>query len=269
MARGTVLAWLLAMGFTATAHGAGIEVREPKLTGDAYAELASHFGRGNPLQLLAGKLNDQLELPATIGLRYAECGEANAWYDVAAREVRVCFELIERLAGDFGERLDDDRDLAQAVAGASTFIALHELGHALVDVLELPVTGREEDAVDQLSAWLLIGEAGGDAAVLAAAAAFSIASEGYALARGDFADQHSLDQQRYFNMVCWVYGSDPRRHAQLVLEAGLPASRAAGCGDEYRRLDRSWDRLLRAHLRRAVADDDREANRDEPPALSR
>lgn len=118
------------------------------------------------MRALADDLNGALKLPKSLGLRYAECGEANAFYDPETRTISLCFELIEQLAEDFGRHLDDDDELATAVAGAYIFIALHEVGHALVDVLELPITGREEDAVDQLSAWLLIGEADGNDAVL-------------------------------------------------------------------------------------------------------
>ena len=36
--------------------------------------------------------------------------------------------------------------------GCPQVIVLHEVGHALVDIHDLPVTGLEEDAVDQFSA---------------------------------------------------------------------------------------------------------------------
>ena len=228
----------------------GFEVRPPQLQSDRYEELAREFGADDPLVELATDLNGALKLPKQLGLRYAECGEANAYYDPQAREISLCFELIEQLAEDFGSRLDDDQELATAVGGAYVFIALHEVGHALVDVLELPITGREEDAVDQLSAWLLIGEAEGNDAVLSAAASFSIAGEGRELAEGDFADEHALDQQRYFNMVCWVYGSNPQQHADLIDATGLPEGRAERCAEEYARLDRSWSRLLEPYVRK-------------------
>jgi hypothetical protein len=234
----------------AAAPRAGFVVEAPELKSDRYVELARDFARNDPLQTLARELNATLRVPRPIRLRYAECEEANAYYDPAARRITYCFELIEQIAEDFGARLDDDAELAQAVAGASRFIVLHEAGHALVDVLSLPITGREEDAVDQLSTWLLVGDAAGDDAVLSAAAAFSINGATRGVAEGDFAGEHSLDEQRFYNMVCWVYGRDPRRHADLIETAGLPAARAAGCGEEYRRLDASWRRLLQGQLRR-------------------
>jgi hypothetical protein len=228
---------------------ARIEVRAPTLQGEAHAELASWLMQRRALHEVAGLLNARLRLPRSVGLRYAECGEVNAWYDPATREVRICLELVERLAEDFGASIDDDGEFADAVDGAARFIALHEVGHALVDVLEIPVTGREEDAVDQLSAWLLLDGAGGADAVLSAAAAFALFGEGRAAQETDFADQHSLDQQRYYNMLCWVYGSAPARQRDLVDDGVLPAVRAEACEAEFAQLKRSWKRLLAPHLR--------------------
>ena len=60
-------------------------------------------------------------------------------------------ELDELFKDDYP--VEAERD--EAVAGAFIFVFFHELGHALIDVYELPITGREEDAVDQLSTWIL------------------------------------------------------------------------------------------------------------------
>ena len=246
---GFPMACLLALA-TSPVAAAGFEVGAPALRSDRYIDLARDYGRDDPLRRIAKELNAAILVPQPVTLRYAECDEANAYYDPAKREVTLCFELIEQLAEDFGAQLDDDAELAEAVSGAYSFIVLHEVGHALVDVLKLPITGREEDAVDQLSAWLLIGDEQGDGAVLSAAAAFSMNGELHGVGENDFANEHSLDQQRYFNMVCWVYGRDPSRHADLVEITGLPAARAERCKDEYQRLDASWRRLLGESLRK-------------------
>ena len=63
------------------------------------------------------------------------------------------------------------------------------------------------------------------------------------------ADEHSLNQQRYFNMVCWVYGSNPDDNEDLLEDWELPEARAEQCPDEYALINRSWSSLLAEHLR--------------------
>jgi len=244
------------------------------LRGEARVDLAEALVRSGLLTGVAAKVNPKLRLGARIGLRLVECGAPNAFYLPDEREIHLCLELAELVAQRLADQVDDEEQLLQAVDGTLRFILLHEVGHALVDVLSLPITGREEDAVDQLSVWLLLQGRDGESAVLSAAAVF--ASQ---LGNGDdFAAAHSLDSQRYFNMLCWVYGSNPGRHADLPEDWGLPASRSAGCPEEFAQLDRSWRRLLAAHLRpptasRTVADEAVPVKREDPdvpaPAESR
>jgi Zn-dependent peptidase ImmA (M78 family) len=42
------------------------------------------------------------------------------------------------------------------VIGPVSLVFLHELGHALLDVLQIPILGREEDASDQLATYMLL-----------------------------------------------------------------------------------------------------------------
>jgi hypothetical protein len=65
----------------------------------------------------------------------------------------------------------------------------------------------------------------------------------------DFAGEHSLSEQRFYNVMCFMYGSNPQGYAELVSEGTLPESRAARCEEEYRTLNRDWERLLRRWLK--------------------
>lgn len=197
------------------------------------------------LQELAKGLNAIFVLPLDISLRFAECGEANAYYDPSTREISMCLELMGGMAETLDGQFEDEETTANALAGAFLAVVLHEAGHALVDVLEIPITGREEDAVDQLSAWILI-EAEDVDSVRGAAATYYIDDD---VGDDDFADEHSLNKQRYFNLVCWAYGSDPDNQQDLIESWELPEARAERCVDEYAMLDRSWKRLLKNHLR--------------------
>ena len=64
-----------------------------------------------------------------------------------------------------------------------------------------------------------------------------------------YADEHSLNRQRYFNMVCWVYGSDSENNQNLLEEWELPEARADQCEGEYAQLRNSWATLLGEHIR--------------------
>ena len=64
-----------------------------------------------------------------------------------------------------------------------------------------------------------------------------------------FFEEHSLDAQRYYNVVCLVYGSSPERFASLVGDKQLPASRARRCPNEYSKISAAWQSLLDKHAR--------------------
>ena len=141
------------------------------------------------------------------------------------------------------------KDEAAAAFVRSNVIATfyHELGHALIDVLQLPVLGREEDAADTLSALLIHSIWDEDAATAivydtsAAFAMYDAEAEGYETA---YADSHGLDLQRYYNLVCLFYGADPDVREDVAKELELPADRAEGCADEFDLAYGSWGSLL-------------------------
>jgi hypothetical protein len=221
-------------------------VKPPQVESSEWRAEARAMQDSGTLQELAAALNEIFVLPRDVGMRYVECGEANAYYDPETFEIQMCLELMQDIADSLDGQYEDD-DLADAAAGAYIATVLHEAGHALVHVLEIPVTGREEDAVDQLAAWILI-EADDVDSVLGVAATY-YSEDNEAVGDEDYGDEHSLDKQRYFNMVCWAYGSDPDNSDELIEVWELPEARAERCVDEYAQLDRSWTRLLGDHLR--------------------
>lgn len=250
--RGVFGALLLALGLlvppgsSLASSAPAFRVRPAEYSSPGFRDLAEQLQREAVLHQLADRLNGLFKVGRSVHLRFAECGQANAYYQPDRREVRVCFELLQLFADVLAGQVDDEDQLIAALFGALRFVVLHEVGHALVDVLAIPITGREEDAVDQLSVWLLLDGVDDSTAVLSAAAAFQANAQ---LSEADFSSDHALDQQRYFNMICWVYGSDPAGFADLPADWALPEARAAVCADEYAQLQRSWRRLLQAHLK--------------------
>ncbi|WP_278400008.1 DUF4344 domain-containing metallopeptidase [Stutzerimonas kunmingensis] len=123
----------------------------------------------------------------------------------------------------------------------SEFTLMHEMGHLLISELQLPVLGREEDAADQLGfmgLFLLQQEQHRDDfyAKLMDVADYWRLEWQHAERDGSPVpvwDSHALDSQRFYNIACLAYGSDPDRLDWVLEVSGLPVERALYCPEEY------------------------------------
>lgn len=225
-------------------------VRPALLETGAYTDLALQLSEERWLEDIVEVLNDSLILPVDIGIRFAECGESNAFYVSEDREIHMCLELFEGEREVFAAHYGTEQEIEDAVAGSFLFTVFHEVGHALVDVLEIPVTGREEDTVDSLAAWWLIdGDGGEESAIAGALSFYTDPAQAGEIDESEYAGEHSLSQQRYYTLACLVYGSDPERYADLLEEEWLTPERAEQCPGEFERLSASWYTLLDPHLK--------------------
>ena len=214
-----------------------------------YAELSEEAQKEGFLELFADALNQAYAWPQDLTLSAAECGEANAFYFPTERQIVMCWELLIEALRVLAPLATTEDELAEWASGAYIFFFIHEIGHALIDVLELPTVGREEDAVDQVAALTLLdpeaGQDGLDAIDAAIGFFFVMGSQAEGLQDLAFWDVHSLDLQRAYGMACLAYGYDPTFFAEYVGEFGfLPAERAQGCEREFARISASWETLL-------------------------
>lgn len=130
----------------------------------------------------------------------------------------------------------------------STFY--HEMAHALIDVLELPVLGQEEDAADVFSV-IMVDRLFDEDEVVAintgAARGFEV--DAIKMRRKgrewDWTDEHGPDMQRYYNIVCLTYGGAPKRRKAFAEQMGLPEDRAEICEAEFALAKRSWDLVIK------------------------
>ncbi|WP_300516567.1 DUF4344 domain-containing metallopeptidase [Aliiroseovarius sp.] len=125
----------------------------------------------------------------------------------------------------------------------------HELGHALIDILDLPIFGSEEFAADVFSVILMNRLHDEDGAIRLAYDAAGAYSEDAQRAqrRGEENaewDIHGSDLQRYYNLVCLFYGAAPDEREDMAQELGLPEQRAQTCPEEFDLVDRSWGGVL-------------------------
>jgi len=212
-----------------------------------YDEIDRQLKEVKLLEKAADKLNRSLILPYDIYLKTRDCGEVNAYYDSNEHSVTVCYELMEHFYKVFRSVGENDQKAYDKMFDAVRFAFLHEIGHALIDTYNLPITGNEEDAADRCSTFINLTELGEDGvnAVLAAADAFAIESKGNAPDKRNLADEHLLQEQRFYNSLCMIYGSNTDKYAYILDDNYLPKERAARCPSEYERSVESWGELLR------------------------
>jgi len=209
-----------------------------------YRGLHDKLRRSPMLSGLLNDLNEQFAWPREVVVEFRECGEANAFYEPEGPTVVMCHELVDYLVDVFDPHVQNQARADRMVIGAVAFMLLHELGHALVDAHSVPITGRVEDAVDQLATWLLVTHMrGGGKLALSAAAWFALAQSSDRREEMLW-DEHSLDAQRFYNIVCWVYGASPKEHRYLVSSGRLPKERAKNCDSEFDDFAGSFEVLL-------------------------
>ena len=211
-----------------------------------YDEIDRQIKEEKLLEKTADKLNHLLILPNDVYLRTKDCGDVNAFYSADERSVTICYELMEHFYKVFrSSGLDEERAYGK-MFDAVRFALLHEIGHALIDTYNLPITGNEEDAADRCSAFINLTELGEDGAgaVIAAAEAFSIESNNGSTRNHSLADEHLLQEQRFYNSICLLYGSDTEKYGYMLEEDYLPRERALRCPSEYERTVNSWGSLL-------------------------
>jgi len=141
-------------------------------------------------------------------------------------------------------------DLFVFVAGNALFTLYHEGGHMLVSELGLPVLAQEEDAVDNLATVSMLAADSDDMDAYLTQAMigwFLIAEETYEDLI--FYDEHDLDQQRGYTILCLMVGADEDAFLNLARELDLPEERIETCGFDYDQAAESWEIVTEPHLR--------------------
>lgn len=134
----------------------------------------------------------------------------------------------------------------------SLFTLYHEVGHLLVDQLEWPIIGREEDVADNFATYVLLNEQrrSFEQALKDSAYGWQLNDETYGAGRreaADFYDEHSLDLQRAFQIVCLMVGKDRATFAVTAQEWGMARDRQNRCKNDYAQIESSISRLLAPH----------------------
>jgi hypothetical protein len=181
--------------------------------------------------------------------------QAAAAEDAAAFTARVleAVKAIEgdpRLQGISREQLQND---AIFTVGNLLYVLTHEMGHAVIDDMYLYVLGREEDAADSFAtvAMLRLGNTVTDRVLVEATKGWFYAdrrnqAQGQSLS---FYDEHGLDKQRAYQIICLMVGSNPDKYEKLANQVKMPDERQGTCQGDWSTASWGWDKALKPHRR--------------------
>jgi hypothetical protein len=187
------------------------------------------------------------KLPQDITIFARSCGMSNAWY--VHGTVTICYEYIDDIIKSMPEETTPEGiTQADAVAGQFAYTLAHEMGHALFDVLDIPLLGQPEDAADEFSAYMLLDLGNEEAQRFILGAAYSYANyvknPRVTVSITAFADSHGAPVQRYYNLLCMAYGADREKFQVLVDKGYLPEARAKSCRMEFAEANFAFKTLI-------------------------
>jgi hypothetical protein len=222
---------------------------EPKAAGNRplYKLLKKHQVLEKVRELLS-----PLRLPHPLLLETRDCdGISNAFSNEDS--VTVCYEYVNDIWRNApAQPTPTGIAPIDTVIGPLLDVFLHEAGHAIFAKLQIPLFGREEDAADQFSTYIMLKFDKEDARRLILGSAYQykgdLASPTITIRRQSFADEHGTPAQRFFNQLCMAYGSDPSLFADVVEKGFLPENRAVGCKHEYVQLSHAFATLIGPHI---------------------
>jgi hypothetical protein len=230
---------------TAKTGSIDIEYSEPQSVG--HRQVFQLLKENRTLEKIQTLLSP-IRLPRRLLIKSQGCdGLSNAWYD--GESVTVCYEYLDELWKNAAQEATPAGIAPiDTLVGPVIDVFLHEAGHAVFDILQVPLFGREEDAADQFSIYIMLKMEKDEARRLIMGNAYQykgdLQSPTVSMPLKKFADEHGTPSQRFYNVLCLAYGADKVLFADFVSKGYLPQDRAEGCEEEYVQVDFAFKRLI-------------------------
>ena len=245
---------MLALSTHAFSAADNITIRYLKPDSSAEVKLKSQIEQSGVNQTLIDLSDDLFPFNKTLTIEYGS--NDGPLYDPEKHVVQMPYHFYQEALDYFKKNKYDEKYGKSAELGAMDTVLhtlLHEAGHAYIADQNIPILGKEEDAVDNFAAVMMIEyvENGEDAAI-SAADMFAFESEDkpdyYEF--GEYIDEHSFDLQCYFSTLCLVYGSNPDKHQNLLDEVANDylADRKDFCVFQYQNIAQNWHNYLNVEV---------------------
>jgi len=203
-----------------------------------------------------------MRLREQLVVKTMECGKINSWYqrEDSVPTVTLCYELFKHVLESLPKETAAEGITAEdAKIGQVLWWTLHEVGHATFAMFNVPIFGNEEDAADNFATYVMLQFTEAVRLIKGAAWAWNEYLRDYQrnpvvrVRLEQFADEHGLPQQRFYNLVCLALGSDPARFGVLFLADYLPQTRTQRCVHEYRTFAMAFEKEIGPHIDHELA----------------
>jgi hypothetical protein len=213
--------------------------------------------RRRPLQKIQ-EIFSPLRLPVDLIVKTKECGISNAWYQRPT--ITLCYEYLRDLHQTAPKETSPEGITPMdAMEGQFLYTASHEMGHAVFDLLDVPLFGRPEDDADQFAAHVLVRIGKNDARQLIEGAAYLykdyVKNPTITVPVTAFADVHGAPMQRMYNLLCLAYGANPDEFSDVVDKGYLPKSRVPACRVEWDEVDFAFHKLIYPYIDQKLLND--------------
>ena len=143
--------------------------------------------------------------------------------------------------------------IAEFMAGNMLFVLLHELAHATASQMQIPTLAGKEDAADAFAVMQLVKSSSGFSdRMIGESAKGWFMSDQRNRENGDpvaYYDEHGLDQDRAYRIVCLMVGSGEDKYQRVAAATRLPKDRQDNCAGDFSAASNPWDMALKPHLR--------------------
>jgi len=154
------------------------------------------------------------------------------------REVRLPDKLKPPPNPNLPIGLHPEVTRGEAIVGGWVGVVLHEAGHAVFDIQKIPRFGKEEDAADQIAAFMML-QFGTDVARVMVKGTYNLWRHMYGMSgghqAGHYAGVHSIGAQRGANYLCIAYGGEPAALKDLA-DLWLSDARKENCANEFKQV---------------------------------
>ena len=191
-----------------------------------------------------------LQLKNDLLVVTAECPDykyPNSDYRGDLRRLRMCYEMLDfiengaavppnrqpkppRVFGPYA--LHPEVTRAEAILGGWVGVFLHEAGHAFFDIQKIPRLGKEEDAAEQIAAFIML-QFGPEVSRIMVKGSYNLwrHMNGF-FGPGIMSGVHSMNLQRSHNYLCVGYGGEPS--LKDLADRWLSEARKANCPGEFK-----------------------------------